>query len=770
MSKYYMIGNTHFDPVWEWKWDEAMSSIRATFRSALDRMNEYSDFIYSFSSPPVFEWIKKTDSDMFEEIKRRIDEGKWDLAEGWWNQPDCFSASGESYVRQGLYGQRYLMKNFGKLSECAFNTDSFGHPDMLPQILKKSGIKNYCMCRPEERHYSLKSPLFRWQSGDGSSVKAFRMGGSAGEGWSKDMAWVFNDLKDAKEDLLVVYGVTDHGGAPTKVAIEEIIKNNNAEFSTVNGYFEEQTDIQYNISDEFITGDFGVYSNNTSIKQMNRTAEYALMNAEKSCVIADENNVGLLEKCWHDVLFNQFHDILGGASIKSAYTDAENLYGRAIQTANEIMHFNLQRMTAQIKMPGKNPDNVWNLVLWNLNCCEYDGYVEAEVQWAHEFDWYDGGIILEDADGNRTETQIIDEHSAIPRFRTRFIFKSQIPSMGYKCFKVIRNNDTAEKEKRNDLYRIETDNFVYVISKENGCLSEVYDKKKQKTVLKNLFMPNCYRDDGDTWCFNIENYGERLGGFSVEDAEFVESGAIFDKLKVSLKYRNSLLKVYYKFYKGEEYFDIDYIVNWNEEYTVFKMDCELYDDNITVSTPYSKMRRIKSKSDKPVGEWLKTDKYTVLSNGLFAYNFYDNKLGFTVLRSPIYGDFRLKELPQKDHMIMEQGITSGQIRVMLGECAAPLDAMKFNNPPIVICESNHTGKMPPTAEFIRFTANSAVVSAVKHCEDDDGIIIRIVNYGAEENASLNLYGRDYNISIGKREIKTLKYKENALTEVNMLEK
>ena len=59
MSKYYMIGNTHFDPVWEWKWDEAMSSIMATFRSALDRMSEYPDFIYSFSSPPVFEWINQ---------------------------------------------------------------------------------------------------------------------------------------------------------------------------------------------------------------------------------------------------------------------------------------------------------------------------------------------------------------------------------------------------------------------------------------------------------------------------------------------------------------------------------------------------------------------------------------------------------------------------------------------------------------------------------------------------------------------------------------
>lgn len=107
---------------------------------------------------------------MFEEIKQRVSEGRWDLAEGWWNQPDCFSACGEGYIRQGLYGQRYLMDNFGKYSECVTNTDSFGHPNMLPQILAKSGIKHYCFCRPEERHYPLEAPLFRWKSADGSNA------------------------------------------------------------------------------------------------------------------------------------------------------------------------------------------------------------------------------------------------------------------------------------------------------------------------------------------------------------------------------------------------------------------------------------------------------------------------------------------------------------------------------------------------------------------------------------------------------------------------
>ena len=97
MKKLYMIGNTHFDPVWLWKWDEAMSSIRATFRAALDRMKEDENFIYSFATPPVFEWIKNTDPEMFEEIKIRVAEGRWDICEGWWVQPDCYSATGESY-------------------------------------------------------------------------------------------------------------------------------------------------------------------------------------------------------------------------------------------------------------------------------------------------------------------------------------------------------------------------------------------------------------------------------------------------------------------------------------------------------------------------------------------------------------------------------------------------------------------------------------------------------------------------------------------------
>ena len=773
MPEFYMVGNTHFDPVWEWTWDEAMASIRATFRSALDRMEEYPDFCYSFSSPLVFEWIKRTQPEMFEEIKKRVDEGRWDLAEGWWDQPDCFSASGESYVRQGLYGQRWLMRNFGRYSECAFNTDSFGHPDMLPQILSKSGIKYYCLCRPEEYHCPLKAPLFRWKSRDGSAILSFRIGGNAGDGWTKDPDATIERVKASGEELLIVYGVTDHGGAPTKEAIEKILRRADAHFSTVGGYFERQKDVGYELTDEFISGDFGVYSNNAAVKQLNRAAEYALLNAESSCVIAGESYTEQLCGCWQDVLFNQFHDILGGACVKAAYSDARNLHGRALQTANEILHFNLQRVTAQIQMPGKNPDNAWNLVLWNLNCCEYDGYVEAEVQWAHEFEWYDGGITLEDEAGNRVQTQIIAERSAIPGFRSRFIFKAAVPSMGYKCFKVIRDGSAFERKTQEFPLKLETARYEFVFSGENGCIESVYDKKSGRKAAGRLFVPACYSDEGDTWCFNVDSYGEKLGEFSLVSAETVESGELSERVKLTLRYGSSVLCMHYTFYHGEDYFDVDYRVGWNEAHTVFKLDCESGGDSVTVSTPYSHMRRGRAKADRPMGEWLRADGLLFLTGSNFAYNFYDDTLGITVLRSPVYGDLRLGALRDRDHDVMEQGETSGRIRVMLGEkerlpCN---EAMRMNNRPIVICESNHDGKLPQTNSFASLKAEGAVLSVVKYAEDGDGIILRIVDHsGKQQDAVLSLLGKEHAVHLGAYEIKTLKTDGRTVWETDLLER
>ncbi len=225
MKKLYMIGNTHFDPVWLWQWDEALSSITATFRAALARMDEYEDFKYSFSAPAVLEWIRNTDEELFDEIKKRVAEGRWELCEGWWLQADCNGALGESYVRQGLYAQKYFEKHFGKKSRTVFNIDSFGHPGSLVQIMAGCEIENYAFWRPNEAQKHIDTPLFYWDGENNTVIKTYRIGGAGGDIFNELNRDVMESLfgEDTIDDLMVVYGVTDHGGAPTIRSIEEIL-------------------------------------------------------------------------------------------------------------------------------------------------------------------------------------------------------------------------------------------------------------------------------------------------------------------------------------------------------------------------------------------------------------------------------------------------------------------------------------------------------------------------------------------------------------------
>ena len=90
----HMIGNAHLDPAWFWQWTEGYHEAKATFRSALDRMNEYPDFVFTCSAAAYYEWIEQDEPEMFAEIRRRVQEGRWAIVGGWWIQPDCNAPCG----------------------------------------------------------------------------------------------------------------------------------------------------------------------------------------------------------------------------------------------------------------------------------------------------------------------------------------------------------------------------------------------------------------------------------------------------------------------------------------------------------------------------------------------------------------------------------------------------------------------------------------------------------------------------------------------------
>ena len=113
MKKLYLVGNSHIDPVWLWRWQDGYSEVLATYRSALDRMKEFPDYKFTSACAAYYEWVEKTDPDMFEEIRARVREGRWNIVGGLYIQPDCNIPSGESFARHMLISQRYFKEKFG---------------------------------------------------------------------------------------------------------------------------------------------------------------------------------------------------------------------------------------------------------------------------------------------------------------------------------------------------------------------------------------------------------------------------------------------------------------------------------------------------------------------------------------------------------------------------------------------------------------------------------------------------------------------------------
>ena len=217
MAKLYLIGNAHLDPIWLWRWQEGFSEILATYRSALDRMKEFPNFKFTSACAVYYQWIEKVDPEMFQEIQERVKEGRWNIAGGWFLQPDCNIPSGESFARHGLISQRYFQEKFGIIAKVGYNVDSFGHNASLPQILKKSGMEGYVFMRPMPEEQGRDETVFLWQSPDGTEITAYRIPYFYNIDTTRMEVfdWIREKADQQDMDMMAFYGVGNHGGGPT---------------------------------------------------------------------------------------------------------------------------------------------------------------------------------------------------------------------------------------------------------------------------------------------------------------------------------------------------------------------------------------------------------------------------------------------------------------------------------------------------------------------------------------------------------------------------
>ncbi|MGH2542767.1 MAG: alpha-mannosidase, partial [Ardenticatenaceae bacterium] len=533
------------------------------------------------SSAAFYEWVEESDPAMFEEIKQRVAEGRWEIVGGWWIQPDCNIPGGESFVRQGLYGQHYFKVKFGVTATVGYNVDSFGHHGMLPQILLKSGLTSYVFLRPGPHEMGLPARIFWWESDDSSRVLAFRIlyeYCTSGKELERHIQRCASELKAPFDEMMCFYGVGNHGGGPTRANIESIKRLADDPtyphllFSTPGRFFDA---IRQKVGaprvgaplslpvvhDELQHHASGCYVAHSGIKRWNREAENRLLVAEKFASVAfwetEQPYPKELADAWKGVLFNQFHDILAGTSLEAAYDDARNLYGEALAVADRGLNHAVQALSWKIHIEpeeGMKPIIVFNPHAWTSKM-----NVEVEV----------GGL----TDNHRL---VDDENRAIPmqrvqslataRGRYRISFVAELPSLGYRTYRllpegcpgwargvlvagprgarcgpeehrgVIRPPSEVEPIQATDSM-MENDYFRLGFDPETGYISEFFDKRLGINMLLGpAARPAVMADTSDTWSHNTFCFDEEIGAFEAASVNLVQHGPVKSVIRVTSRY------------------------------------------------------------------------------------------------------------------------------------------------------------------------------------------------------------------------------------------
>lgn len=792
MKTIHMIGNAHLDPVWLWDWREGYQENQATILSALNRLEEFDDFIFSCSSAQFYEWIEEGNPELFEKIKKYVEEGRWVIVGGWWVQPDCNIPNGESFVRHALISQNYFKEYFGKIAHTGYNVDSFGHNAMLPQILKKSGIDNYLFQRPAPHEKGdMPESLFKWEAPDGSSVNTFRIIGAYGmvSGVEKLADGMMDKFPEGVEDLMLFYGVGNHGGGPTIEIIKEIKeaqkKKENVKivFSDPNTYFATIKDCELPVvKDELQHHAPGCYAAESMVKAMNRRAENALLSAEKMIVMAEglgkDRNYQDLTDAWKQLLFNQFHDTLAGSGIEKAYYDARNQLGEVVSVADRTSAKAVRAMSYGIDIPldpSTQPMVVYNPHSWDVKApVEFENGLFAN---AISVD----NILVLDSEGNSVPFQHVDPACRVDG-RRRITFMAEVPALGYAVY-FMKKSEPKEKGAVSEELILENEILRVEFDKETGGIASILDKRTGNQVLASSVRATVIDDDTDTWGHSLVRLDQKCGEFTIDRTKVMDKGEVRQCVKVISRYGQSTLSQVYSLYEGEDQVHVEAAVNWQEHRKALKLEFPVNVENgqAAAEIPFGHILKKMDGKEEPMQQWADISGenvgLSVINDSKYSVDFHDNTIGFTVLRSPVYAHhdpYVLRE--DEEYSYIDQGIQHFTYVILphagsWRQAGTMKAAALLNQPMITTFETFHEGTLPKKGGFLQIDQENILMTALKKAYHNDGVVIRLYeSFGEQTEVHVKLFEADFKANFGPYEIKTFKIgNDGSVKEVNLLE-
>lgn len=363
----YAIGNCHIDTCWLWPWAETKRKIARSWANQCDLIDRYPEHRFVASQAQQFKWLEQLYPSLFDRVKSKIKEGTFQTVGGSWVEHDTNMPSGESLVRQFLYGQRFFESHFGERCRTFWLPDTFGYSTQLPQLCRLAGMSRFFTQKLSWNNINqFPHTTFNWVSLDGSQVVCHMAPANTytADAHFGDVSRSLSQNKSMDQDAtgILAFGKGDGGGGPTWEMLEKLRRCRGMSDTTgllprvkmgdsVEDFF-DRLEMKAEEGTKFVTwyGELylelhrGTYTTQANNKWNNRKTEVMLHDIEYLATLATLKDSSYkypkkdLDDIWENTLLCQFHDCLPGSALEMCYRDSDELYAYGFKTGERLLN------------------------------------------------------------------------------------------------------------------------------------------------------------------------------------------------------------------------------------------------------------------------------------------------------------------------------------------------------------------------------------------------------------------------------------------------
>jgi alpha-mannosidase len=718
-----LVGHAHLDTAWLWPIEETRRKARRTFATAVALLKRHPTFRFAQSFAEYYRQLEDDDPALLDAVKDQIQAGGWAPAGGLWVEPDINMPTGESLVRQALYGQRYFRRALGARHLAAWLPDTFGFSPALPQILLGAGLTSLFTIKlgwSETNRFP--HTRFWWEGIDGSKVlvQQFNTPEDTYNGQADPAsllrAWRTHSDKATAPEVLQPIGYGDGGGGPTAemIAAAEAMADMPlipaTRFATPEAYFAaahaqaETAPPATWVGELYLEYHRGVLTSQGRTKRAHRRAERDLIAAEtlesfKALMGGPEPQT--LETLWRTLMINQFHDILPGSSIGDVYARTER---------------ELSDLIAQL---GWSVEGSMQNIAYGLG-----GRLDAS----------EGGLLIVNPDLNPRPIRLTSE-APLPGGQAAedghvLASADAVPALGAITGRIAPASgvEVGALHLENQALRIEL--------ADDGTLKSVTDKRVDRGVGREVLAGRgnqiwAYHDqsrDYDAW--DIEHDYERAGEELIaSDIDIVEAGPQRGALKVIRRIRHSTITQRVRLWANSARIDFATRFDWRDRRLLLKARFPLAvrADQATFECAFGVQHRpthANTAWDAARFEVachrfvdLSETGYGValLNDGRYGCHARGSELGLSLIKAPILPDVMADEGAQDLVYSLFPHVGDWVAGAVLAE-AEDLNRPLFHRP--------YAG---PAGEhrFLEVAGPNLALAALKTAEDGDGLILRV---------------------------------------------